>query len=67
MYVEGSVYYNRGFQVKACYYDNAYHAFNKTTMRIDRMDAKYQPIRAGQIIKVLVGVKKSKIHYIALK
>lgn len=67
MYVDGSIYYNKGFQVEAYYYDNEYQAFNKTTMHIDKIDARYQPIRAGQIIKVLVGFKKSKIHYIVLK
>lgn len=67
MYVESSIYVNKAFQAGLCYFDHSYSAFNKVTMRIDVMDVKFHPIRTGDVIKIMVGEKNSKLHYIKLK
>ena len=57
----------KAYHINVCYYDHDYGMFNKTKMNIDGIDVKGQNIGAGAVINILVGEKKSKLHYIAMK
>ena len=67
VYVESGFYVNKAYHINVCYYDHDYGMFNKTKMNIDGIDVKGQNIGAGAVINILVGEKKSKLHYIAMK
>lgn len=67
VYIEGGRCINRAYHLDVCYYDANYGMFIKTKMNIDRVDVKPEQIGIGAVIRVLVGEKNSKIHYIAMK
>lgn len=67
VYIEAGNCINRAYHLVVSYYDFNYGMFVKTKMNIDRVDVREQQIGIGAVIRVLVGEKKSKIHYIAMK
>lgn len=67
LYIESAYYVNKAYHMTVTYYDPNYAIFNKTKMNIDRVDVLGQRIENGEIIRVFVGEKNSKIHYIAMK
>ena len=67
IYVESSIYVNKASHLVVSYYDMNYGMIMKTKMNIDRVDTGGHIIQKGEVLKVYVGEKKSKIHYIAVK
>lgn len=67
IYVESSIYVNKASHLVVSYYDVNYGMIMKTKMNIDRVDTGGHILQKGEVLKIYVGEKKSKIHYIAVK
>lgn len=67
IYVESSIYVNKASHLVVSYYDMNYGMIMKTKMNIDRVDTGGHILQKGEVLKIYVGEKKSKIHYIAVK
>lgn len=55
------------YNLKVVTYDYDNNDYVTNTLFIDRMDGLQYEFAVGKILKMLVGVKKSKLHYIAMK
>lgn len=67
VYVQNILPGNGGYSLKVASYDIDKNDIVTNTIFIDRMDGLQYEFAQGKMLKMLVGVKKSKIHYIAMK
>lgn len=56
-----------GYVLKVVSYDHDKEDFVTNMMFVDRLDGLQYDFAPGKMLKMLVGVKKSKLHYIAMK
>lgn len=67
VYVQNILPVNGGYSLKVASYDIDKADIVTNTLFIDRMDGLQYEFAQGKMLKMLVGVKKSKLHYIAMK
>lgn len=67
VYVESGRYGNATYKLNVCYYDFDYGMFQNCKLYVDKVDILKLRNGTGAIIRVFVGEKNSKIHYIAMK